>query len=56
MKKHHKPLEIPHLHCLRCDRWWTPASHKIAADPNYLPKRCIYCKNPYWNKPRKVKK
>lgn len=48
-----KGLELAGLelrHCLRCDKWW--GGYK----KDTLPRACQFCKSPYWQTPRKIKK
>ncbi len=35
--------KLPTFECLRCGHQWNPRS-------NEKPKRCAFCKSPYWDK------
>lgn len=37
-------LDMPHVHCERCQKVWSPRKRNIVM--------CPHCRSPYWNKPR----
>lgn len=49
MEPNSQDVVITRLTCLRCGHSWLPRVES-------MPLLCPKCKNPYWNKPRKLPK